>query len=135
MTTESPFVTALVKEFGYPAWWFEVALGSRNLGHKASTANEALQAFQNAPDESIEKAGAYARYSQIHKVHESQVDDIWIRHWAYYTDFYKRLEKTTTTDEVRTMLSEQGVVVGSPIWDEAVKQLIALVRDRTPVAT
>ena len=114
------------KETGLPQWWLAVALGETKLENNARTANEAWQVFHKAEKGSPESAAAYKRYSQLHMIHEDNVSDIDIRRWAGYRDFYERLEKTTSIEQVVTMLNEQDVVPGSPLWDAALEQLIAL---------
>jgi hypothetical protein len=114
----------LSKETGLPKWWLAVALGETTLEHKAKTAREAMSAYHEAEKGSSESAAAYRRYSQLAVVDFSNMSDIEIRHQAAYNDFYQRLEKTTTIEQVVAMLNEQGVIPGSPLWDAALEQLV-----------
>ena len=121
LTSES-----LSQETGLPNWWLAVALGETTLEHSAKTASEAWCAFHEAEKGSPESAAAYKRYSQLHVILEDKVSDIDIRRWAAYRDFYKRLDKTTSVEQVVAMVKEQGVVPGSPLWDAALEQLVIL---------
>lgn len=116
----------LSQETGLPKWWLAVALGETTLGHKAKTANEAWDAFHKAEKGSPESAAAYKRYSELAVIDMSSASDVQIRHLAAYHDFYKRLGKVTTVEQVVAMVNEQGVVPGGPLWDAALEQLVTM---------
>jgi len=126
MSTFTFTAESLSRETGLPKWWLEVALGERSLEHDAETASEALRAYHKAEKGSFESAAAYKRYSELQVVHEKDVSDLDIRRWAAYRDFYERLDKTTSVDEVVGMINEPSVIPGSPLWDAALQQLMIL---------
>jgi hypothetical protein len=117
---------SLSKETGLPKWWMAVALGETRLESNAKTATEAWQAFRQAEKGSPESAAAYKQYSQLAVVDSTNMSDIEIRHQAAYHDFYNRLDKTATVEQVVSMVKEQGVIPGSPLWDAALEQLVTL---------
>lgn len=116
----------LSQETGLPKWWLAVALGETTLEHKAKTANDAWRAFHEAEKGSPESAAAYKRYSELAVIDMSNASDIQIRHLAAYHDFYERLDKVASVEQVVAMVSEQGVIPGSPLWDAALEQLVTL---------
>lgn len=128
MSTSTNLARHLSQETHLPQWWFDVTLGSIRLGCKAENAHHALCIFEDSPQGSLESAAAYKKYSELACVHESQINDIWIRHWAFYNDFYERLGKATTIPEIVGMLREPGVIPGSPLWENGLKKIVNISR-------